>query len=100
MTTEARTLATLLDALEEAKTFVDRYRDYHTDPDSDIGAQIPNDACHLFATIEEAITAGEAAFAKAEEIEKAEEEQRQRYRPYGSVRRHDPNYDGEFERDC
>lgn len=44
----------LLFAVDHALAFIDRYRDTETDPDSDIGAQVPNEACRVYAMLQEA----------------------------------------------
>lgn len=44
----------LLFAVDHALSFIDRFRDTETDPDSDIGEQVPNKACRVYAMLKEA----------------------------------------------
>jgi hypothetical protein len=44
----------LLSAAETALEYIDGYRDTATDPDSDIGEQVPNRACHVYQLLKEA----------------------------------------------
>lgn len=47
-------VAELLEAAEVALGFIDDYRDMETDPASDIGEQVPNRACRIYAQLQEA----------------------------------------------
>lgn len=58
-TTEITHVQEILTALQEAMDYIDGQRDYHTDPDSDIGEQVPNKACHVYADLEDAMKRGE-----------------------------------------
>ncbi|HLO78164.1 MAG TPA: hypothetical protein VK196_17045 [Magnetospirillum sp.] len=55
-------LGDLIDAAQDALTFIEGQRDYHTDPDSDIGEQVPNRACYVYHYLKEALAPVEAAF--------------------------------------
>lgn len=44
----------LLFAVDHALAFIDKYRDTETDPDSDIGEQVPNKACRVYEMLKEA----------------------------------------------
>lgn len=44
----------LLDAAEKALDFIDDHRDTVTDPDSDIGEQMPNRACYVYEILKAA----------------------------------------------
>ena len=57
--TEITHVQEMLTALQEAMDYIDGQRDYHTDPDSDIGEQVPNKACHVYADLEDAMKRGE-----------------------------------------
>lgn len=66
----------LLAAVENAMEFIDGQRDYHTDPESDIGEQVPNRACYIYAELEEAYEAADKEYTRAKE---AQEEWRNSY---------------------
>ena len=61
----------LLAAVETGLAFIDRQRDQITDPDSDVGAQIPNEACHVWQEMTDAYDAAckeyDRAYAEHEE---------------------------------
>lgn len=61
---EITNIQEILTAIQEAMDYIDDYRDYHTDPDSDIGAQVPNKACYVYADLEDAMERGEALLRK------------------------------------
>lgn len=44
----------LLSAAEKAMDFIDDHRDTETDPDSDIGEQVPNRACYIYRMLKAA----------------------------------------------
>lgn len=57
----------LLAAVENAMEYIDGQRDYHTDPASDIGEQVPNRACYIYAELQEAYEAADKEYARAKE---------------------------------
>ena len=67
---------TLLCAVETAMSFIDRQRDMTTDPDSNYGEQIPNEACRVWAELGEAY---QEAFKEYDRSYEAQEEWRSSY---------------------
>lgn len=57
----------LLAAVENALEFIDGQRDHITDPDSDVGAQMPNRACHIWDELNEAYEAADKEYERARE---------------------------------
>lgn len=45
----------LLCSADKAMEFIDKCRDTETDPNSDIGEQVPNLACHVYQWLKEAV---------------------------------------------
>lgn len=66
----------LLAAVETALEYIDNRRDYHTDPYSDTGAQVPNYACLIYDELNEAYVAADKEYARAKE---AQDEWRRSY---------------------
>ncbi len=66
----------LLCAVETAMAFIDRQRDTETDPESDIGEQVPNRACVVY---QELLDAYEAAFKEYDRAYEAQDEWRSTY---------------------
>ena len=88
--TEITHVQEMLTALQEAMDYIDRYRDYETDPDSDIGQQVPNKACHVYADLEDAMKRGEVLIREWRRDQTKETEQRLKRR-YDFVEA--PDYD-------
>jgi len=57
----------LLGAIETAMEFIDGQRDTMTDPDSDVGAQVPNRACHVYQELSDAYDEGCKLYDRAKE---------------------------------
>lgn len=72
----------VLAAMETGMAFIDRQKDFTTDPDSDVGAQVPNEACRVWAEMDEAYQAAckeyDSAHAAHEEWKASYEAKRQR----------------------
>lgn len=72
----------LLAAMETGLAFIDRQKDYMTDPDSDVGAQIPNEAWRVWDEMTVAYDAAckeyDRAHAEHEEWKTSYEAKRQR----------------------
>lgn len=88
--TEITHVQEILTALQEAMDYIDGQRDYHTDPDSDIGQQVPNKACHVYADLEDAMKRGEILIREWRRDQTKETEQRLKRR-YDFVEA--PDYD-------
>lgn len=86
----------LLAAMETGLAFIERQKDHVTDPDSDVGAQIPNEACRVWAEMDEAYqvacTEYDCAHAEHEEWKnsyEAKRRQREEARAEAAEREHD-----------
>ena len=88
--TEITHVQEMLTAIQEALEYIDRYRDYHTDPDSDVGAQVPNKACHVYADLEDAMKRGELLIREWRRAQARAVEERLSHRYNANE---DPNYD-------
>ena len=88
--TEIAHVQEILRRIQEALDFIDKYRDYHTDPESDIGEQIPNEACAVYADLESAALRGEILLREWRRAQVRETEQRLSRR-YNAAE--DPEYD-------
>lgn len=88
--TEITHVQEMLTALQEAMDYIDGQRDYHTDPDSDIGEQVPNKACHVYADLEDAMKRGEILIREWRRAQSRATEERLSRR-YNAAE--DPDYD-------
>lgn len=88
--TEITHVQEMLFAIEKAMDYIDQHRDYETDPDSDIGEQVPNEACHIYVDLEDAIKRGEILIRewRREQDKAAEQRLSRRYNAT-----EDPDYD-------